>query len=100
MKVYAGEYELTLTNVTPSDVELSDILVDELSEMLQVAGTLRCSPVVRDMTAKAAATLEQMRGGKAWADLDLAEQFNARVFRSTMRKHARTMSEMIVGTST
>lgn len=99
MTVYTGAYDVTLTNVQPADVETSDIELEELQELVASAKILKCSPIVRDVRAKAEETVTALQQGKKFSHLDVAEQFNARTFRAIMRKHAREMSAMITETT-
>lgn len=95
MNVYTGNYDVTLTNVQPSDVDVSPVAVDELQELVKVANSLRCSPVIREMVQRATASVELLSGGKSFAELDVADQFNVRALRAVMRKHAREMTAML-----
>jgi 3-dehydroquinate synthase class II len=95
MNVYTGQYELTLAQIVPSDVETTPLTVELLEECVSTAQRLRCSPIVRDVVAKAAITLTALKAGTDFMALDVADQFNARALRAIMRRHAREMTAMI-----
>lgn len=95
MNVYTGQYELTLTQIVPSDVETTPLTVELLEECVTSAKHLRCSPIVRDVVAMAENTLAALKAGTAFNDLDVAVQFNARTLRAIMRRHAREMTSLV-----
>lgn len=95
MNVYTGQYELTLTQIVPSDVETTPLTVELLEECVTAAQRLRCSPIVRDVVARATNTLAALKAGAAFDALDVADQFNARTLRAIMRRHAREMTALV-----
>lgn len=89
MKVYKGTYDIDMSVVAASNVELVVMTVPELDELLEIIGTLKQSPTLREVVQGAQATLEVMKTGVDWDDLGEDQRFNALTFRAAMRAYEK-----------